>query len=222
MRLVGARTQQARCLQRHFSQQTAARSRALGMRQVRQQPRQYSVAGLQQSSVELPPELADYRPNVGVCVVNTEGLVFAARRCKDPTPTWQMPQGGIDEGETPLQAALRELTEETSIHSIELLAEAPDWLHYDFPPEVRQRLHGTWERYKGQAQRWFLFKFTGDDSEVNLDTAHKEFSEWRWMPLKELPDVVIPFKRKIYKAVAAHFSPLIQQHVVGAEDVEHS
>eukprot|EP00775_Hariotina_reticulata_P009575 gene9575-9737_t len=141
--------------------------------------------------------------------VNNEGLVFAATRTDDPGKSWQMPQGGIDPGETPLQAAVRELFEETSISSVEVLAELPNWLPYEFPTEVKCRLSGSWAKYKGQAQRWFLMKFTGPDSDVNLDTAHKEFCEWRWMPLNELPGTVIPFKRAVYEAVAAEFGPVV-------------
>ncbi|KAI8477328.1 MAG: invasion protein A [Monoraphidium minutum] len=158
----------------------------------------------------LPEALRDYRPNVGMCVVNAEGKVFAARRLDDPNPdSWQMPQGGIDPGEAPLQAAVRELQEEVSIISVELVGEIQEWVSYDFPTEVRSRFTGEWARFRGQAQRWFLFRFTGPDSEVDLETDHAEFSEWRWMDLGELPAKVIPFKRGVYEVVAAQMGAKI-------------
>lgn len=89
------------------------------------------------------------------------------------------------------------------------MAEVPRWLHYEFPTSVRCKLQGTWAQYKGQAQRWFLLQFTGDDSEINLDTEHKEFSQWRWMPIEQLPDTVIAFKQQVYREVVAEFKPVI-------------
>ncbi|KAF8071113.1 rppH [Scenedesmus sp. PABB004] len=169
----------------------------------------------------LPEELADYRPNVGVCVVNSAGLVFAAQRTKDTgrKAAWQMPQGGIDPHETSaLAAALRELKEETSITSVEVVAELPRWLTYDFPPDVRSRLWGEWAHFKGQAQRWFLLRFTGDDAEVDLNTEHREFRAWRWAPLEELPGAVIGFKRAVYEEVAAEFGPRVA--AIAAEAAE--
>jgi len=108
---------------------------------------------------------------------------------------------------TPLPS--QELFEETCISSVEVVAEVPRWLHYEFPTSVRCKLQGTWAQYKGQAQRWFLLRLTGDDSEINLDTEHKEFSQWRWMPIEQLPDTVIAFKQQVYREVAAEFKPII-------------
>ncbi|KIZ03328.1 putative (di)nucleoside polyphosphatehydrolase [Monoraphidium neglectum] len=160
----------------------------------------------------LPDELRDFRPNVGICVVNKKGLVFAARRLDDPFPdSWQMPQGGIDPGEAPLEAAVRELKEEVSISSVRLVAQLDDWVAYEFPTEVRSRFTGAWARYRGQAQRWFLFAFTGDDAEVDLETEHREFKDWQWMPLAELPSRVISFKREVYERVAAELGPHIER-----------
>lgn len=150
-----------------------------------------------------------YRPCVGVVVFNNDGLVFIGRRAglseSDPYP-WQMPQGGIDGDEDPLAAATRELHEETGIQSVNLLAEAPEWLHYDLPPGSGKR----WiNKYRGQTQRWFAFKFLGDDSEVRLDLHGKpEFDTWRWMALSKIPDLVVPFKRPVYERVATIFEPL--------------
>jgi putative (di)nucleoside polyphosphate hydrolase len=124
---------------------------------------------------------------------------------------WQMPQGGVDEGETPLEAARRELFEETNVSSASLLAEAPDWLSYDLPPEA---LSGRWKgRYRGQTQKWFAFRFEGADSEIDIDRpgggAFKpEFDAWRWAPLETLPALIIPFKRAVYEAVVAAFQEL--------------
>lgn len=115
-----------------------------------------------------------------------------------------MPQGGIDEGEEPEQAAFRELEEETSIRSVDLLAESVDWLSYDLPPEALGRWRG---RYRGQTQKWFAFRFTGKEAEINLN-AHQpaEFSEWKWVPLAEITDLVVPFKLPVYEALVREFS----------------
>lgn len=157
-----------------------------------------------------------YRPCVGAAVFNAAGLVFIGRRRSDKMGVshaggyaWQMPQGGIDPGEDPLKAALRELYEETSIRSVELLAEAPDWYRYDLPLEVMGR--GLKGRYRGQAQKWFAFRFTGDESEINVHApgggVHRpEFGDWRWEPLQNLPEMIVPFKRPVYDRVAEAFA----------------
>lgn len=160
-----------------------------------------------------------YRPCVGITLVNREGLVFIGRRRRsagpehvDDTHAWQMPQGGIDPGEEPLQAAFRELHEETSVRSARLLAEAPDWYGYDLPAEVGRR---AWRgRYRGQMQRWFAFRFTGPDSEIDIlnpgGGRHRpEFDAWRWTALDELPALIIPFKRPVYEKVVAAFRDVI-------------
>jgi len=148
-------------------------------------------------------------------VLNRAGLVFIGRRSGgvehvDDVHVWQMPQGGVDPGEDVYRAALRELREETNISSVELAAEARDWLSYDLPPEVAsQAWHG---RYRGQTQKWYALRFTGDDSEIDVVApagGHEpEFSEWRWEPMRNLPDLVIPFKRRVYERVVAEFAPL--------------
>ena len=154
-----------------------------------------------------------YRPCVGLAVFNREGLVFLGRRRMEggnPQRAWQMPQGGIDPGETPLQAALRELYEETSMRSVSLLAEAEEWFCYDLPaPLAGQAWKG---RYRGQTQKWFAFRFEGDESEIDVSKPgggrHKpEFSGWRWERLERVPGLIIPFKRQVYERVAEAFAP---------------
>lgn len=147
-----------------------------------------------------------YRPCVGIALFNAEGLVFAARRIDTPQDAWQMPQGGVDEGETPRAAALREMKEEIGTADAEFIAESADWLCYDLPPELRGKV---WKgRYRGQRQKWFALRFTGRDADIDIVTAHPEFSEWRWMPLEALPRLIVPFKRSVYEAVAAEFGHL--------------
>jgi putative (di)nucleoside polyphosphate hydrolase len=153
-----------------------------------------------------------YRPCVGVAVFNAAGLVFIGKRVGVDGPYgWQMPQGGIDPGETPLEAARRELREETNIRSVELLAEGPRWLAYDLPPEmIRDSWRGRW---RGQAQRWFAFRFTGPESEINVTRPgdgrfEAEFSAWRWVPMDDLPGLIVPFKRPVYENVVAAFGHL--------------
>jgi len=152
------------------------------------------------------PEL--YRANVGLALFHTTGLVFFGRRAGAEGPhQWQMPQGGVDKGETPAQAALRELEEEVGVSpdKVDLLEEAADWLYYDFPTEVRAGMKQR-GRYIGQRQKWFAFRFKGRDSDIRLDTHSPEFSDWRWGTLASAPDLVIPFKRPTYEEVARRFS----------------
>ena len=160
-------------------------------------------------------ESLPYRPCVGLMVLNARGHVFIGRRTGgsehvDLTHVWQMPQGGIDPGEDPWPAALRELHEETNIRSVEKLDEIRAWLPYDLPPDVARE---AWKgRYRGQTQKWYALRFTGDESEIDIAApagGHKpEFVEWRWEPMRNLPDLVIPFKRKVYEDVVAAFAHL--------------
>ena len=147
-----------------------------------------------------------YRPAAGIMLLNREGRVFVAQRIDHPGSAWQMPQGGLDPGEAPRAGALRELEEETGIAPalVEIVAEAPTPLDYDFPPELKARLWGG--RYHGQRQHWFLARFLGHDGDVNLATAHPEFSAWRWVDAAELPDLIVPFKRALYQDVLAVFA----------------
>ncbi|GHD98186.1 RNA pyrophosphohydrolase [Defluviimonas sp. 20V17] len=148
-----------------------------------------------------------YRPNVGVTLINPQGLIWAGRRIDSAAPAWQMPQGGIDRGETAAQAALRELEEETGIGPalVEYLActEAP--VRYDLPPELIGKI---WKgRFRGQEQDWFLYRFLGSDDQVNIVTDHPEFSEWRWLGAGEILDAIVPFKRAVYQEVIRAFRP---------------
>ena len=141
---------------------------------------------------------------------NPAGRIFVARRIDMPSEAWQMPQGGIDKGEEPLQAAERELYEETGMRSVSLLAEAPDWINYDLPDHlVGIAFKG---RYRGQTQKWFAFRFHGDSSEIQINPppgGHTaEFDEWAWRPMQDLPDLIVPFKRKVYEDVVTAFRHL--------------
>jgi putative (di)nucleoside polyphosphate hydrolase len=148
-----------------------------------------------------------YRPCVGVMLMNSEGLVFVGNRIGLKGDNWQMPQGGIDEGETPQNAAFRELAEETGTDKADMLAEIPRWIHYDLPPDISRRVWGG--RYRGQMQRWFAMRFTGVDSDIRLDRHVPEFSAWRWVPLASLCDLIVPFKRDVYSEIVDEFSRML-------------
>ena len=147
----------------------------------------------------------DYRPGVGIMLLNHEGLAFIGRRIGMPAglAAWQMPQGGIDPGETPLQAAWRELKEEVGTNAASLLAETRAWLCYDLPGEIAGGLWGG--RYRGQRQKWFAMRFAGRDSDIDLATHHAEFDAWRWARPAELPELIVPFKRRLYLAILDEF-----------------
>ncbi|NTI30562.1 RNA pyrophosphohydrolase [Rhizobium rhizogenes] len=163
-----------------------------------------------------------YRPCVGIMVLNREGLVWAGKRIPignseyDGSPQlWQMPQGGIDAGEDPLEAAYRELYEETGMKTVTLLAEAKDWINYDLPPQLISI--GLKGKFRGQTQRWFAFRFDGDESEIAINPppgGHEpEFDAWEWKPMAELPGLIVAFKRPVYDQVVAEF-----QHLAGLKD----
>jgi len=162
-------------------------------------------------------ESAPYRPCVGALVLNRQGLVFVGRRIEGPehvdkVHAWQMPQGGVDKGEDPWKAALRELYEETNIRSVEKLGEIGEWLAYDIPRDIVGEAWGG--KYRGQTQKWYALRFTGDDSEIDIAApgGHKpEFAEWRWEPMKNLPKLIIPFKRPVYERVVSEFAKFVKK-----------
>ncbi|XP_051184477.1 nudix hydrolase 26, chloroplastic [Lolium perenne] len=181
-------------------------------RTVRRRRRALSCSASPFASMDAPPE--GYRTNVGICLADPSlTKIFSASRIDIPT-AWQMPQGGIDPGEEPRAAAVRELREETGVTSAEIVAEAPNWLTYDFPADVRDKLNARWgTNWKGQAQKWFLFRLTGSDDEINLmgDGSEKpEFSEWTWMTPKQVIEKAVEFKKPVYEETLKHFAPYLQ------------
>ena len=146
----------------------------------------------------VPPEdPRPYRPCVGIMLFNAAGKVFVGKRIDVDGDHWQMPQGGIDDGESAEQAARRELHEEVGTDKAELLAASSDWLSYDLPSSFPGR---SWQgRFRGQTQRWFAFRFTGEDRDIDLNTHKAEFEDWRWADISELSDLVVDFKREIYR-----------------------
>lgn len=148
-----------------------------------------------------------YRPCVGVMLMNATGEVFVGQRNDRHAEAWQMPQGGVDKGETPREAALRELWEETGVTAelVEIIAETDDWLPYDLPHDIVPQI---WKgRYRGQEQKWFLMRFLGRDDQVNIQTEHPEFTVWRWQAVDHLVEKIVPFKRDVYKQVLQEFAP---------------
>ena len=144
-----------------------------------------------------------YRPCVGICLVNKDGLIFAGKRLDNRAEAWQMPQGGIDEGESPLDACFREMGEEIGTNKAEWLAEHPDWLDYDIPQNLADRLwHGT---YRGQTQKWMLLRYTGEDSDISIETEEPEFEKWQWMSAEQLVALAVPFKKDVYRSIMAEF-----------------
>ena len=150
-----------------------------------------------------------YRPCAGIMLLNAEGKVFVGRRTDSTLDAWQMPQGGIDPGEDAQAAALRELGEETGIapHLAEIIARSRDEHLYDLPPELMGKIWGG--KYRGQRQMWFLMRFMGTDADINIETSHQEFRSWRWADPDSLEGLIVPFKRRLYRAVVEEFRPLI-------------
>jgi len=159
----------------------------------------------------VPPDPADlpYRPCVGVCLLSADDLVFVGRRIDTKVEAWQMPQGGIDPGEDPEAAALRELEEEIGTRNCRILGRTRDWLTYDLPPDL---VGQVWKgRYRGQRQLWYAARFLGRDEEIDLQAHHPEFEAWKWVPLESLPDLIVPFKRQLYARIVAEFRPLLSR-----------
>ena len=152
-----------------------------------------------------------YRPCVGVMLIDARGLVFVGQRldgaASGAEAAWQMPQGGIDDGEKPREAALRELTEETGVTPdlVEVLAKTDDWLTYDLPPELLGKVWGG--KYRGQKQKWFLMRFKGTDDQVKIEQPHQEFARWQWLAADEMLAAIVPFKRAVYDEVVKAFRP---------------
>lgn len=148
-----------------------------------------------------------YRPGVGMMIVNSEGKIFVGRRIDTKIEAWQMPQGGIDLGETPSSAALREMVEEIGSNKGHILAESRYWYSYDLPKFLIPKLWNG--NFRGQKQKWFLIRFTGTNEDINIHTNTPEFSEWRWASLEELLAIIVPFKRKLYTAVINEFQSIL-------------
>jgi putative (di)nucleoside polyphosphate hydrolase len=156
-----------------------------------------------------PEQIANlpYRQNVGVMLINAEGAAFVGQRLDSEVAAWQMPQGGIDKGEDAETAALRELEEETGVSPdlVSLVAQTEGWISYDLPHDIVPKI---WKgRFKGQEQKWFLYRFHGQDDQINIEVDHQEFSEWRWLPVDQLVANIVPFKRAVYEQVVAEFAP---------------
>lgn len=160
---------------------------------------------------------AEYRPCVGIMLLNQHGEVLVAQRSDMPSEAWQMPQGGIEEDEDPQAAAFRELTEEIGTDKAEILAESQGWLRYDLPEEVLETArHGSW---RGQRQKWFVMRFIGNDSDINLATEHPEFSAWKWVAIQQLPDLIVSFKRQVYLDLSAEFGGLSRLSALLADPI---
>lgn len=150
-----------------------------------------------------PVQAIDYRPGVGIMLLNPRNEVFVGQRAGIAGDAWQMPQGGIDEGEEPRAAALRELREEIGTDNVKVLAASQGWLRYDLPDDLVGKAWGG--RWRGQQQRWFAMRFLGSDADINIMTDHPEFSAWRWVSPQYLPELIVAFKRQLYLDVLRQF-----------------
>lgn len=147
----------------------------------------------------------NYRPCVGIVLINN-GSIFAGQRLDYKSDAWQMPQGGIEENETPLRAAVRELKEETGIKKkhVKIILESKNWINYDLPKELIPKLWNG--KFVGQSQKWFAMEFLGSDSDVNINTKNPEFSKWQWMTKNKLLESIVPFKKRVYENILSQFS----------------
>ena len=148
-----------------------------------------------------------YRPCVGITLFNQDKKVLVAERLDYPG-SWQMPQGGIDSGETPEQAAMRELKEEIGTNHVEIIERTKDWLFYDYPDHLKEKRLKS--KYRGQKQIWFAMFFKGNDSEINLQTKKPEFIDWNWVELENVIDLIVPFKKTVYESVVEQFRPIVE------------
>jgi putative (di)nucleoside polyphosphate hydrolase len=153
------------------------------------------------------PQTLPYRPCVGVTLINAAGLIWTGQRIDNRSAAWQMPQGGIDDEEKPRDAAIRELWEETGVTPdlVDFIAKTPDWVTYDLPPELLGKVWGG--KYRGQRQKWFLFRYLGRDDQIRVDRDHPEFSAWKWIGATEMLESIVPFKRAVYDQVVTSFRP---------------
>ena len=164
-----------------------------------------------QSNRKLP-----YRKGVGALMLDAEGRVFVGRRLDTPGEAWQMPQGGIRKGEKPRRAVLRELAEEIGTDKAEIITRSARWLKYDLPPGLAGRVWGG--RFRGQKQRWFVLRFTGTDADIDLDgSGHPEFSDWKWLPMEDLPLAIVPFKRRLYEDLVTEFRYVVPPPKAGVK-----
>lgn len=150
-----------------------------------------------------------YRKCAGIMLFNKEGKIFVGKRIDNHGDAWQMPQGGIDYGEDEKIAALRELHEETSVQNVKIIAESKEWLKYNLPDSLRNKLWGG--KYKGQMQKWYLMEFLGYDDEINIKVKNAEFKEWKWVDIDLLPDLIVEFKRDIYAKLVSEFKPILEK-----------
>jgi len=157
-------------------------------------------------------QILPYRNGVGIMLLNPENKVFVGKRITPSSKAWQMPQGGINEGETPDEAAFRELEEEIGTNNAKILAISQTWHSYDFPPYLINKVWGG--NYRGQRQKWFLMRFSGQDTDINVATEQPEFNEWQWIEIKELPILAISFKQKTYQALIEEFNSFIKPNLL--------
>ena len=161
----------------------------------------------ERSASKTSAEVLPYRRGVGIILVNDAGRVFVAKRIDMPSEAWQMPQGGMDPGETPLEAAKREMFEEVGTDKAEFVAESAGWYRYDLPPELIGLIWGG--RYRGQEQKWFVARFAGVDSDIDIATEDPEFLDWKWVEPAQVPELIVPFKKKLYTDVLNELSGAI-------------
>ena len=160
---------------------------------------------------QIPRLKRPYRPCVGLMVFNKDGNVFCGQRLDNKAEAWQLPQGGIDKGELPIEAGYRELKEETSITNVDFMCEYPEWLNYDIPLPLADNL---WDgKYRGQTQRWLLFYFSGQDDEINIKTTNPEFKNWVWLKPSKLPEKAISFKKDVYMKINEIFIPILDNFI---------